>query len=195
MIIHISGPSGSGKTTLGKAIKQKLKSRVLVKDLDDLRDEFKLKKYANELKSGKNWSLDENKYQQYIYDFIKRNSRRNIVFVGLNDNPLGKKKIFYDLCAEYKFYIELEPEYILKQKCIRLLNEIQNDKMAMEDLVNNNKIFVKRFQWEIKHECDKDALIKDKKNIERHYTRMDYKFMRRNDIFTKVIKLLSVKRA
>ena len=27
---------------------------------------------------------------------------------------------------------------IVKQKCIRLLNDIQTDKMAMEDLIKNN---------------------------------------------------------
>ncbi len=34
---------------------------------------------------------------------------------------------------------------IVKQKCIRLLNDIQTDKMAMEDLVKNNEKFVKKF--------------------------------------------------
>lgn len=33
---------------------------------------------------------------------------------------------------------------IVKQKCIRLLNDIQTDKMAMEDLVKNNEKFVKK---------------------------------------------------
>ena len=40
MIIHISGPSGSGKTTLGNKLKNEFKNKIVVKDLDDLRDEF-----------------------------------------------------------------------------------------------------------------------------------------------------------
>jgi len=38
MIIHISGVSGSGKTTLGNKLKKKLGKKIIVKDLDDLRD-------------------------------------------------------------------------------------------------------------------------------------------------------------
>ena len=40
LIIHISGASGSGKTTLGNKIKEQFKSKIIVKDLDILRDEF-----------------------------------------------------------------------------------------------------------------------------------------------------------
>jgi uridine kinase len=40
IIIHISGASGSGKTTLGKKLKIYFQSSVIVKDLDELRDEF-----------------------------------------------------------------------------------------------------------------------------------------------------------
>ena len=39
MIIHISGAPGSGKTTLGEELQkhfQKYKSKIIVKDLDDL---------------------------------------------------------------------------------------------------------------------------------------------------------------
>ena len=40
LIIHISGASGSGKTTLGNKLKKHFKRKIIVKDLDDLRDEF-----------------------------------------------------------------------------------------------------------------------------------------------------------
>lgn len=40
LIIHISGPSGAGKTTLGNKLKEKFKNKIVVKDLDDLRNEF-----------------------------------------------------------------------------------------------------------------------------------------------------------
>lgn len=42
---------------------------------------------------------------------------------------------------------------IVKQKCIRLLNDIQTDKMAMEDLVKNNEKFVKKIYW-----CNKNGM-------------------------------------
>lgn len=40
LIIHISGALGSGKTTLGDKLKEQFKSKIVVKDLDNLRDEF-----------------------------------------------------------------------------------------------------------------------------------------------------------
>ena len=36
MIIHISGAPGSGKTTIGLYLKKHYKTKVIVKDLDDL---------------------------------------------------------------------------------------------------------------------------------------------------------------
>lgn len=43
LIIHICGASGSGKTTLGNKLKEHFKSKIIVKDLDDLRGEFEKK--------------------------------------------------------------------------------------------------------------------------------------------------------
>ena len=48
IIIHISGASGSGKTFLGKQLKDKFKNKIIVKDLDDLRDEFIVNFYGSQ---------------------------------------------------------------------------------------------------------------------------------------------------
>ena len=62
LIIHISGASGSGKTTLGNKIKEQFKSKIIVKDLDILRDEFIKEFYGN-----KKWTyIDENEYRPII---------------------------------------------------------------------------------------------------------------------------------
>mgnify|MGYP001585044077 CR=1 FL=1 len=47
--------------------------------------------------------------------------------------------------SQHNYYIEIDDMIIVKQKCIRLLNDIQTDKIAMEDSVKNNKKFVKKF--------------------------------------------------
>ena len=75
LIIHISGASGSGKTTLGNKIKEQFKSKIIVKDLDILRDEFIKEFYGN-----KKWTyIDENEYQLYIDSYI--NKQKNQLFL------------------------------------------------------------------------------------------------------------------
>jgi len=45
IIIHICGASGSGKTFLGNQLKEKFGKKIVVKDLDELRDEHIKKTY------------------------------------------------------------------------------------------------------------------------------------------------------
>ena len=70
--------------------KQHFKSKIVVKDLDILRIEH-IKKTYN---TSKNWNVDEVKYQKYIDEFIIK-QKKSIVSVGLNDNILGTKNIYY----------------------------------------------------------------------------------------------------
>ena len=70
----------------------------------------------------------------------------------MNDNTIyGKnKKLYYDLYSKYNYYIDIDYRVILKQKCLRLLNNIQNDKIALNDLISNNEKFIKNFSEAIK---------------------------------------------
>lgn len=187
-IIHISGASGSGKTTLGNKLKEQFKSKIVVKDLDDLRDEFIEEFYGN-----KKWTyIDETKYQEYIDSYINK-QKKPIIFVGLNDNTVyGKnKKIYYNVHSQHNYYIEIDDMIIVKQKCIRLLNDIQNDKMAMEDLINNNKVFVKQFSEAIKRECSAKETIKQNNKWKKDYEKQGYKSMSRENIYKSIVKLLN----
>jgi len=92
LIIHVSGSSGSGKTTLGNKLKEKFGNKIIVKDLDELLDEYFVYHF------GKNTTynlgdVDEKSYQDEFID--KQN--KPLVFVGLNDNPRGIKKIYYNI--------------------------------------------------------------------------------------------------
>jgi uridine kinase len=190
LIIHISGASGSGKTTLGNKLKEQFKSKIVVKDLDDLRDEFIKKFYGN-----KKWTyIDENEYQLYINDYVNK-QKKPIIFVGLNDNTIyGKNKnLYYNVHSQHNYYIEIDDMIIVKQKCIRLLNDIQTDKMAMEDLVKNNEKFVKQFTEAIKIECSAKQTIKQNNKWKKDYEKQDYKFMSRENIYKSVVKILNNK--
>ena len=190
LIIHISGASGSGKTTLGNKLKEQFKSKIVVKDLDNLRDEFIKEFYGN-----KKWTyIDENEYQSYIDSYINK-QKKPIIFVGLNDNTVyGKNKnLYYNVHSQHNYYIEIDDMIIVKQKCIRLLNDIQTDKMAMEDLIKNNEKFVKKFTEAIKIECSAKQTIKQNNKWKKDYEKQGYKFMSRENIYKSVIKILNNK--
>ena len=190
LIIHISGASGSGKTTLGNKIKEQFKSKIIVKDLDILRDEFIKEFYGN-----KKWTyIDENEYQLYIDSYINK-QKKPIIFVGLNDNTVyGKNKnLYYNVHSQHNYYIEIDDMIIVKQKCIRLLNDIQTDKMAMEDLVKNNEKFVKKFTEAIKINCSAKQTIKQNNKWKKDYEKQGYKFISRLNIYKSVVKILNNK--
>jgi adenylate kinase family enzyme len=186
LIIHICGASGSGKTTLGNKLKEQFKNKIVVKDLDDLRDEHISKTYD----INKNWTLDEIKYQKYIDEYINKQTKP-LIFVGLNDNPRGLKKIYYNVHSHYNFFIDLDDNIIHKQKCLRLLNDIQNDKQAMNDLMNNNDRFLRGITFGINHECNLKNTIKENNKLKKYYETVNYKFMSRENIYKSVVKILN----
>jgi adenylate kinase family enzyme len=193
MIIHICGPSGSGKTYLGNQLKKKFKNKIVVKDLDDLRDEFVKKTYD----LSKSWSFESEKYQNYIDNYVNK-QKKPLIFVGLNDNILGKnKKLYYNVHSQYNYYIEIDDMVVVKQKCIRFITDelknIVNDKFAMRDLVHNNPFFVKMLIKGIKTQCGADDTVKMNNKWKKDYKKMGYKFMSRENIYDNVVKLLNKK--
>jgi adenylate kinase family enzyme len=189
IIIHICGPSGSGKSTLGNKLKDKFKNKIVVKDIDVLRYEFIKNFYGN-----KKWSVfDKDAYQKYIDDYIHK-IKKPLIFVGLNNMPWWHKNHYYNLYADYNFYIKLDNETIIKQKCTRLfknLANIENEKEEMNDLINNNKKFIELITNAIKNECDLKKIIKMNNKWNKDYKNQDYTFMSRLDIYKQVCKLLS----
>jgi hypothetical protein len=189
MIIHISGPSGSGKTTLGNKLKDKFKNKIIVKDLDNLRSEFIDKNYD----TSKNWSFDEIKYQKYIEYFIK-NSKKPLVFVGLNNMPWWNKNLYYDMHSQYNYYIKIDDAIVIKQKCMRFLTEdipSHLDKNTINDMINNNDLFIKQVIKLIKHECNAKEIVKQNNKWNKDYKTQKYKFMSRENIYNEVSKILN----
>jgi hypothetical protein len=189
LIIHISGASGAGKTTLGNKLKNKFGNKIIVKDVDDLRMDFIKKHYGNN-----EWkSFDKNAYQQFIDNYVKK-INKPLVFVGLNNMPWWHKNLYYNMHSKYNFYINLDDETILKQKCMRHLNELQNlskDEVAMNDLIHDNKKFIKITTNSIKTECDASEIIKHSKKWKNDYEKQNYKIITREEIYNDVCKILN----
>ena len=189
MIIHICGPSGSGKTTLGNKLKKKYGNKIVVKDLDDLRDEF-IKSYYG----VKRWTfINVRKYQKYINDYIKKHSKKTIIFVGLNDNIFGRnKELYYNIHSDYNFYIDIDDNVIITQKCERFILEFLPEilKHKKKDITENNIFFIKQVTRAFKEECSLKKTTKLNKKWAKDYKKMGYKFMSREYIFKKVCNIL-----
>jgi len=188
VIIHISGASGSGKTFLGNQLKEEFGKKIVIKDLDELRDEHIKKTYD----TSKGWSIDEVKYQKYIDDFVNK-QKKPIIFVGLNDNPLGEKNIYYNVHSQYNFFIDIDDKITLKQKCIRFLTDDLPSHLGnqeINDIMHNNEFFIKQITKIIKNECSEKKTIKMNNKWKKDYEKQGYKFMSRENIFKNVSKIL-----
>jgi len=196
MIIHISGPSGSGKTTLGNKIKEKLRNKIVVKDLDDLLFEFVMMKEKSKQNTSiilKKWKKE---YQKYIDNYIE-NQNKSIIFVGLNtdlgsfgfrNDKLKPPKAFYNIHADYKFYIDIPVNEILQQKLYRQVIKICNNK---EEWFEKWLNYPDNTQQKLNYLINISLWNKETEKWNKLYKKKDYKFMNRENIFIEVIKLLN----
>lgn len=194
MIIHISGPSGSGKTFLGNKLKENFGSKIVVKDLDDLRYEFIINKYGSykNMWKKKDFIWDKDAYQNWIYEYIKK-QKKPIIFVGLNHMPWWNKDLYYDLQSGINFYIKLTTEKIFEQRCKRFLSDVFEDnfKKTVKDIIKNETKTIENLQEALKHECSYKEIkdLTDKWN--KDYKKQNYKFLSSDKIFNEISKLLS----
>ena len=194
LIIHISGASGSGKTTLGNKLKEHFKSKIIVKDLDDLRAEFIKLKYGNKF----NWeNFDSNMYQSFLDKYIL-SQKKPLILVGLNHMFWHNKKLYYNVHSQYNYYIDIDDMLIVKQKCIRFItdelkNYVTKNKIIIRDITEDNGKFVRLIKENIEMECGTKETLKINKMWKKDYKKQDYKFMSRENIYKSVVKILNNK--
>ena len=192
LIIHISGASGSGKTTLGNKLKEHFKSKIIVKDLDELLDEHFID-YFGKKSSHNIGDVNEKAYQKYIDDYINK-QKKPIIFVGLNDNFVDfypkRKNIYYNLhtTTNYTFYIDIDDNIIIKQKCERFFNNIKND---INLVTTDNNKFIKQISKAFYTECNAKYILKFINKWKKDYDKQGYKFMSRQNIYKSVVKILT----
>ena len=179
LIIHISGSQGAGKTTLGNKIKEKYNDMIYVKDLDDLYNEFTQQDKIND-------------YQEFINNFIRKNSDKPLIITGLsaekckgemNDND----ETFYKIDTKYKYLIKINKNDILKQRFFRQVSKLYDRKELFftDWLKDNNKIQKKLFRFVDLEKWKSNNIV-----CNTIHKKHKYKSMNRNNIYKKVCKLI-----
>ena len=115
--------------------------------------------------------------------------------MGLNDNFVDfypkRKNIYYDLhITNHKYYIDINDNIIIKQKCERFFNNIKNDINMMNVLTTNNKKFIKQITKAINTECNAKYIIKWITKWKEDYKNQGYKFMTREKIFEIISEII-----
>jgi hypothetical protein len=172
LVIHVSGAPGSGKTTLGRKFKQKFGNRITVKDIDDLRQQFMESFYH-----GKSFTTFNNDaYQRYIDGFVKANKSKPVIFVGLNKMPFSSGDVLFNMHPKYKYFIDLDDETILKQKCKRALRQAAA-KRELEGLIRDNAEYIGFWTDIISRDCNLAEMKKQNDTWRRDYAHQGYKLM------------------
>jgi adenylate kinase family enzyme len=189
LVIHISGPSGSGKTILGNKLQKHFGQKIIIREFNDIRDEY-VKKHID---TSKKWAIDYNKMQLYLDEYIKQNNNKPLIIIGLTDNPLGHDKIYYKIPATHKFYIDIDDNILLKQRCDRFTAENIPDELNIPDkAAQNNENFKKiSFIKGYNLECSAKLVSADNKKWKRYYKKQEYKIMTSELIFKHICDILS----
>lgn len=197
IIIHISGASGAGKSTMGNKLKKKFKDHIVVKDIDDLRHDFVDDTYGgyDEFdKTGISW--DHKAFQSYIDKYVNKQTKP-LIFVGLSTLPWEQisETIYYDMHADYNYYIQIDDMEVVKQKCIRFITKrlpkIIKSESTKQRLVSENEETVEGLKDLIEYECGADETLKMNKLWNKDYEKFGYQFMPHERIFESVSKILS----
>lgn len=204
LIIHVTGPVYVDYffykwVTSLNTIKTKIRDNIIIKNLDDLRNDF-----IKEFYSNKNVShIDESEYQTYIDKYINSHTGL-LIFCGNNMYTInGKnKKLYYILHSNYNYYKQIDNEYVITQECIHFLdivenyiidkrNNLHNKKYKSNDIIKYNDNSIKKINDTLKHECDIGRIIKENNKLKKYYKKKGYIFMSEQDIYDDIIKLLN----
>lgn len=208
MIIHIAGAMGSGKTTLGKRI-QEYNKKVIVIDLDDLRNSYYDKCINNKLGAKAFAKNYKSGYQRYIDENIRKHS--NIVFVGINtyinnesvyyiDRVVKYPRCTFDLHSDYHFCIKLDINTNIKQlydrEYINHINWFHDWMIRRKDnvynnIMNNEKKALNDISIALTRLLHFNTVArKEIVNINKFYKKQGYICIDSDNIYKKVISLI-----
>ena len=152
-----------------------------------MRNDFIKKNYGNKRFD----IIDKVEYQKYIDNFVKQHSSKPLIFVGLNNHaPWWHINHYYDMHSIYNYFIDLDDETILKQKCKRLLLKWATDEEEIKWLVSHNKRYIQSVSNAINLDCNLKKTYKLNNKWRKDYMEQGYIFMSREQIFKNVSNIL-----
>ena len=185
LIIHISGPSGSGKTTLGNQLKQIFGDKIVVTDLDDLRNEFlSIQSY-----------FTTERFQEYIYSFIAKQTTP-IIFTGINTkqevltNPF-KTQECYDLESTYTFCILINLDVLYKRRFERFFSfSMENKDFIISQMMSNEEEAMSFLKSDLQKQCSFNETKKIHEFITQLYLKKKYTFLSYDDLYYKIYDII-----
>lgn len=218
-IIHIAGASGSGKTTLGNKLKKNFDNKIVVEDIDDLWLSFSDYSIKNKVSYTQYFDTFAKSFQQYIDQFIDEHKSKIIIFVGINvfiqeendryplnfdensdknadfwEPQLLPQNIYFNLHANYLFYIDIPIDKLLKQKFVRMIkglcDETQIDNMfnnLLKDQKKEQTILFEILEFITNLSQSKEQTLK----WDKYYKDKGYTLMSADNIYTKCIEIIN----
>jgi shikimate kinase len=134
IIIHISGSPGAGKTTLGEELSKKYGDLIAVKDTD----EFIQREQSEEISNARNEECARI-WRKYVHagitQFIRNNTNKIIVFVGILDIVVGKEPYYYEFDHVTKqFFLNVPLPELLKRYYTRFVQLAHWDEIARNEI-------------------------------------------------------------
>lgn len=167
MIIHVSGSPGSGKTTLGNLIKKYYGTKIYIIDFDHIfkENDKNIKKYLNQV--------------------IRKCRDKPVIFIGLN----YYEHKYYEILSDYKFYIYLPQNRILKQRFYRQVDKLQEDKRRLFNLwLSDPEIMQSHI---INLHVNLEKWITDINFYDKLYEEKNYEFMSFKELKTHIKSILN----
>jgi len=167
---------------MGRQIKRRYRGAVFVKDVDELREEFIKQKYG----AARVEQFDAGAYQAFIDAYVAAHRARPRVFGGLNTMPWWHPRLYYDLHATHKYYIDVAAATLVERTCVRLLRRLASSRRDLEFLVEHNAAWIANVQRAIADECSLKATSQRAARFAASARRRGYKIMQFAKIFDRV---------
>jgi hypothetical protein len=174
--VSIAGTGGSSQSiSLINPQIESIKNNNLVFNLSDsslVGYKFKLyydQNYNNEFISTPSSNL-------FVLSGIETIGVSTNASLAINYSESLPTKLYYNLHADYKYFINIDEKTILQQRFDRFFTRLLADDRAKKDLTENNEKFLKLTIGNVKNVCSKKVLGKEINKFATNYKKQKYTF-------------------